>query len=131
MINYDGSRDPHYDMIKNINADTKAIGGELLRAQTWAAYHVGAGAEYHMPPDLKSPVQVETKGRLTIGVFHHADGRTLALVANRDHQQNVTAIVHGVDGAFDARSPRWATTTSPVTSYLPPGGAQLFRCAGR
>jgi hypothetical protein len=32
MINYDGSRDPHYDMIRQINADARAIGTELLSA---------------------------------------------------------------------------------------------------
>jgi hypothetical protein len=132
MINYDGSRDPHYDMIKAINADAKAIGGELLRADSWAAYHVGAGAEFSLPPTVKSDVQTETNDRLTVGIFKHSDGRTLALVANRDHQKNATVQVRGVDALFDARGKRgWVDANSPVTSHLSPGGAQLFRCLTR
>ena len=131
MINHDGSRDPHYDMIKAINADAKAIGDELLPAQSWAAYHVGAGGEYAMPPELKSPVQIETKGRLTIGVFHHPDGRTLALVANRDYQKPVTLSVRGVDATFDASVKRWTAAPPPVSVDLGPGAAALFRCPNR
>src|SRR5439155_26074396 len=38
MINADGSRDPHYQMIKEINADVLSIGGELLRARPLDVY---------------------------------------------------------------------------------------------
>jgi hypothetical protein len=130
MINYDGSRDPHYDMIKSINADAKAIGDELLRAESWAAYHVGAGAEFSLPATVKSPVQIETKGQLTIGIFHHADGRKLALIANRDHHQPTTIRVGGVDSIFDPSVKRWTPAPQPPASVdLAPGAAVLFRCS--
>ena len=130
MINHDGSRDPHYDMIKAINAEARAIGDGLLRARSWAAYHVGPGGEFAMPPGVESPVRAETDGRLTVGVFRHADGRTLALVANRDHGNGATARVRGVDGLFDARGGRgWVDATSPVTTHFAPGSAQLYRCS--
>ena len=133
MIDYDGSRNPHYDMIKSINADAKAIAGELLRAQCWATYHVGEGGQYSLPAELKSPVQVETKGRLTIGIFHADEGeRKLALVANRDYQKDATVDVRNVEASFDARARTWTDTTSPVTTiHLAPGAARLFRCSSR
>ncbi|MEA2707556.1 MAG: hypothetical protein QOF78_157 [Phycisphaerales bacterium] len=129
MINYDGSHDPHYEMIKSINADAKAIGAELLRAESWAAYHLGDGAEFQLPPEVKSPVQIETNGRLTVGVFHHADGRKLALVANRDHHQPAIVSARGIDATFDPAVRQWTPATSPLAVDLAPGAAVLFRCS--
>jgi hypothetical protein len=131
MINYDGSRDPHYEMIKAINADAKAIGEELLRAESWAAYHVGAGAEFSLPPAVKSPVQIETTGKLTVGIFHHADGRKLALIANRDHHQPTKITVRNVDALFAPTAKRWTPATAPVAIDLTPGAAALFRCSSQ
>jgi len=131
MIEYDGSRNPNYERIKSINADAKAIGNELLPAQSWATYHVGAGGQYAMPPELKSPVEIETAGRLTAGVFHHPDGRTLAIVANRDYAARASIIVRGVVGEFDPHGGKWTDVTSPITRELAPGDAVLFRCSSK
>jgi hypothetical protein len=131
MIEYDGSRNANYEVIKSINADAKAIGNELLRANSWAAYHVGAGGQYAMPPELKSPLEIDTIGRLTVGVFHHPDGRTLAIVANRDYANAASISVRNVDAAFDTRATQWTDATSPLTRELAAGDAVLFRCSSK
>ncbi len=64
MISPDGSHDPHYEMIQGINADLKALGGELLHARSVSV--------------------VEGAGYLTIGEFD-AGKQYVALIANRDY----------------------------------------------
>jgi hypothetical protein len=129
MIEYDGARNVNYERIKRINADANAIGDELLRANSWAAYHVGPGGEYAMPAGVKSPVEIETAGKLTVGVFHHPDGRTLAIIANRDYTNATMVRVRNIDGTFDPRAKKWSDATSPLTRELAPGDAVLFRCS--
>jgi hypothetical protein len=102
---------------------------ELLRAESWAAYHMGAGAEFSLPANVTSPVLVESPGKLTVGVFHRADGRTLALIANRDHHAATTLIVRNVDAIFGIEGKRWTPATAPVAMDLAAGDGVLFRCS--
>jgi hypothetical protein len=127
MINYDGSRDPHYDMIKQINADARAIGDELLHLKSFAAYHVGEPVEFRLPETSFEPVDVESNGPVTVGIFHHRDGRWLTLVANRNYRKPVTVTVGRVSGMFDMATKKWSPAPSPTSVELPPGGAKLFR----
>ena len=127
MINHDGSRDPHYDMIKQINADARAIGDELLHLKSFAAYHVGEPVEFRLPQTSFEPVDVEANGPVTVGVFHHRDGRWLTLVASRDYRKPVTVKVGRVSGVFDPATKKWSASPSPTSVELPPGGAKLFR----
>ena len=129
MIEYDGSRNVNYERIKRINADAKAIGDELLPANSWATYHVGPGGEYAMPAGVNSPVEIESAGKLTVGVFHHSDGRTLALVANRDYGAATPIAARKVDAAFDPRAKKWSDATSPIMRELAPGDAVLLQCS--
>ncbi|MEA2707557.1 MAG: hypothetical protein QOF78_158 [Phycisphaerales bacterium] len=132
MINLDGSRDPHYDMVKAINADAKAIGDVLGQCQSTNVFHHGEGGTIKM---LNSPI-VPKKGRLTVGVFKHRDGKTLALIANRDYKQPIktSAIVQPANAAvevFDPVKKTWSPVQHdaqggvPIT--LPAGGGMLLR----
>lgn len=89
MINHDGSPDPSYAWIKSINADARAIGNELLQSQCWATFHTGEPSQYAAPP--KTPIAIEGAGMFTTGVFKKTDGKTLALLTNRDYRNAVEA----------------------------------------
>ena len=84
-----------------------------------------------MPAGVESPIKIETAGRLTVGVFHHPDGRTLAIVANRDYGAATSITARNVDAAFDPHTKKWTDATSPVARELAPGDAVLFRCSSR
>jgi hypothetical protein len=83
MILADGSRDPHYEQVKRLNLEVKAIGDALGLCESIAVFHHGDGATIKL---TESPI-IATEGKLTVGVFKHRfDGKTLALVTNRDYK---------------------------------------------
>ena len=133
MINPDGSRDTHYDMAKAINADVKAIGDALGQCDSTAVFHHGEGGTIKM---TTSPI-VPTGGKLTVGLFkHRADGKTLAMIANRDYREaaDTTAVVQPTNAAveqFDPATKAWSPAAhrerGVIPVSLPPGGGVLLR----
>jgi hypothetical protein len=135
MIDPAGKRTPHYDMVKAINADTKAIGDVLGQCESTNIVHHGEGGTIKM---TNSPI-VPTAGdaRLTIGLFKHRDGKkTLAMVANRDYKQPAktsaivqpaTATVESFDPAKKTWSPVQHDAAGAIPIALPPGGGMLLR----
>jgi len=131
MINHDGSRDKHYEMIKQINADARAIGNVLFDAESWATFQSGARPEFSAPK--ATPIEPAGAGELTIGVFNAAGGKTLALIANRDYKSVVKTQVH-VNGQkveqFDARRGTWQAAQwqqQNIALEIPAGDAVLLR----
>jgi hypothetical protein len=134
MIDPAGKRTPHYDMVKAINADTKAIGDVLGQCETTNVFHHGAGGTIKMHG---SPiVPKDGDGKLTIGLFKHRDGKTLAMIANRDYKQPAktsaivqpaTATVEIFDPAKKTWSPVQHDAQAAVPIALPPGGGILLR----
>ncbi len=130
MINADGSRDPHYDMVKAINADARAIGDLLCKAESTAVFHHGAGATVKA---ADAPISA-TEGELTIGVFRDREGKNLALVTNRDYKKPIgTSVKVKPAGAtverFDPAAKSWSAAAAgeAVKLDLPPGGGVLLR----
>jgi hypothetical protein len=132
MILADGSRDPHYDQVKRLNQEIKALGDALAGCESTAVFQQGDAATIKsgQPPiDAKD-------GKLTIGVFQRrADGKTLALVTNRDYQAPVSTSVRVQPAGanverFDAATRQWSAAEAkdaalPLT--IPAGDGVLLR----
>jgi hypothetical protein len=133
MINSDGSRDPHYGMIQAINADARALGNELFSSKSWATFHLGEGGT--LLPPKENPVELAGgKGQLTIGILKAPDGKTLALIANRDYKKAVRTFVivkpRNEIQQFNVPDKSWSTAMRHELGYavdLAPGAAILLR----
>ena len=133
LILADGSRDPHYDMVKAINADTKAIGDALGRCDSTHVFHHGEGGTIK----ASNPPVTPTGGKLTVGVFKHRDdGKTLAMIANRDYKQpaETSAIIQPANATveqFDPATKTWSPAPhrerGVIPISLPAGGGVLLR----
>jgi hypothetical protein len=128
MINKGGERDPHYDMIKAINADLLAMGRELKNAKSTGVMQTGAKPEVSVG---KAPFSVET-GLLTVGSFTGADQRKFAVLANRDYKSPTKATIQAAGAnlkleQFDAKTRTWAPVKGAPEFELAPGAAVLLR----
>jgi hypothetical protein len=120
MINPDGSHDPHYDMIKQINADVLAIGGELLTADSTDVF-------LSQQAPAAAPVTIDHPD-VTVGLFRALDGRGLALLANRNYKASAEGklILHNLKPEqLDPMTGKWSP--APAKVNLPAGGALLIR----
>jgi hypothetical protein len=131
LIAADGTRDPHYDMVRRINADAKAIGDALGLARSVAVFQHGEGATLAR----RGPAIVPAEGRLTIGAFEQQH-RRLALVTNRDYTQpaKTSVAISPPDAAIEVFAPADQTWSRVATDEaglvpldLPPGGGILLR----
>ncbi len=145
IINPDGSKDPHYNMIKALNADVLAIGNELVPCESIDVFVTG-----HQPstrevvvknsasskPAESSPIALLDAGDFTVGVFKSPEGKHLALIASRDYKKesSVRATIAPVNAAvesFDPATKQWSPAPiherGVVEIMLPAGGATLLR----
>jgi hypothetical protein len=131
LIAADGTRDPHYAMVRGINADVRAIGDALGRARSVAVFQHGPGATIER---RSSPV-VPSGGKLTIGVFEEDGGKKFALVTNRDYRQlSRTSVTVSPANAtvqvFDPATKTWSrapTADGAVPLELAAGDGVLLR----
>jgi hypothetical protein len=135
MINHDGTRNPHFEMIKRINGKARAMGNELMEARCWATFHSGEPV-LHLPPKQRSPVEPTGPGMLTTGVFVHRDRNYLAVIANRDHRSAIETRVRVEPASaaverFDPATGEWSAVArdreTQVLVRAEPGGAVLLR----
>jgi hypothetical protein len=137
MINPDGSHDPHYDMIKGINANVLAIGAELMKAKSVAVIQQPQTTT-QPTAEPKVPIAVTGPGQFTIGIFKSSDDKNLALVTNRDYKKPLKSqlTVHPADAKveqFDPAKKQWAPAKMPdkhegdVIVDIPAGGGVLLR----
>jgi hypothetical protein len=132
MIAHDGTPEPEYGWIAAINADARAMGDQLMACRSWATFHTGEGSQYAPPP--KTPIGVGGAGaRLTTGVFTSPDGKTLALIANRNYREaaRVEVQVRPAGAPVEQFKPQtrtWSPAAFPID--LPAGGGVLIRWSG-
>jgi hypothetical protein len=120
MINADGSKDPHYDMIKTINAEVLAFGEALKTAKS-------------------TDVRANRKAgpRFTVGEFKTPDGHELRFIANDDYKNALSlpvAIPVAKAERFDPATRKWNPIEvqadggkTRITVDLSPGGGALVR----
>lgn len=121
MINPDGTRDPHWEMVARVNKEVQAIGSELMNTKL----------------TLMHPISVNTNPayRTTITEFKTQDGKTLAMFASQNYKDAIDfAPLIDLDGKvdqLDLTTGKWNTIahhkTDPVKLQLAPGGAALLR----
>jgi hypothetical protein len=134
MINQDGTRDPHYDMARAINADVLAMGRELKNAKSVAVKQHGGGKGEQVDVG-ESPVSVEA-GKVTIGVFHDAKAnKHFSVIANLDYKESTTPRLRIASNTgpvverFDPSSRAWSPVGAKdeIELKLSPGAAALLR----
>jgi hypothetical protein len=131
VINWGGKRTDHYDHVKRVNADLRALGDRLVGRESLAVCHVGPEADGDVKPFAPfGAVQAIAGGRLTIGFF---DGG-YALLANKDYRQPATVTITLAAGTkarmFDrvkGRERALKVKGGQLTLTLPPGDAELLR----
>jgi len=120
MIDAAGKRDPHFDEVRTVNRELRALGRELLRAESVSVTPLKQGA-----------------ANVTLGRFKGADGATLELLANADRggPADVAVPVEGEKveqfeiggGAWKPVGVEKVDGKPTVRVTLPPGGAALVR----
>jgi hypothetical protein len=131
MIDEHGNRTEHYEMIRAINADVLAISRELKNAKNVGLVQRVKGKS---AVTGEAPLTIDG-GDVSVGVFSTADGKRLALVANRDYKASTKSTVFPVaSGAkverFDPERHTWRPASengSAAELQLAPGAAELLR----
>lgn len=138
MINLDGSRDAHYDMIKRINQEVAAFGQQLLTANSTLVFQSGQVPPGGTPSPNNAPVLIAGKGDFTIGIFDNSSKsapKTLALITNADYRNPITTEVMLKTGnsklqRFNPATKQWQLVTGAgkpdgdiiIPLHLAPGG---------
>jgi hypothetical protein len=120
IINTDGSKDPHYEMVKTINADVLAFADALKGAKS---------------SDVRAPEKVGPP--FTLGEFKGSDGQQFRFIASGDYKKPITiplAIPAEKAERFDPSTRKWSAVEGEskagklhITIDLPPGSAALVR----
>ncbi len=120
LINADGSKDPHYHMVKKINAEVLAFADALKEAKSTAV---------RAPQNLDPP--------FTLGEFTGPDGHQMRFIASGDYKKEIAiplAIPAENAERFDPFTRKWETIQGGskagklhTTIDLPPGSAVLVR----
>lgn len=140
LILEDGSRDPHYNMIRRINNDVRVMGGELLPAKSLSVFHHGVIPQGGIGQQAASPVKPRGKGDLTIGIFQRPNERVLlSLVTNANYKEHAKTEIFLARNAqapqyFNPTTCKWISLKSKAVTggyevqlSLPPGGAMLLK----
>jgi hypothetical protein len=124
LINEDGSRDPHYDMIKRVNFDLQAIGSILIKAKS--------SEMFPAKDQAKAPLEIKG-GDALITTFRSEDRHTIAMIVNSSWEKPLKAMAtprNNVDKAeaFDRVAKKWAPLVNgKLQLNLGPGDAVLVR----
>lgn len=129
MINEDGTHDPHYDMVKSVNATVLQLGAALLKAKSTCVYQLGTVPPHGTPAPADAPVTTSDKVDLTVGLFKSPDGHTLAMIANRDYKNVAKYTLRLPDAKieiFDPAGGGWRAYANREF-HLPAAAAYLLR----
>jgi hypothetical protein len=125
LINIDGKRDPHYDMVRRINGEVRAFGSELLPADLVTVFHSGPTPRGAQARPAGTPIEVTGQGNLTIGLFERNKSEHLAFVVNMDYKQaqKTEVVIYGGKAPlkFNPATRTWAKV--PVKAQ--PGGFRV------
>lgn len=124
MVNLDGSRDAHYDMVKRVNWEVRAYGSALLHADAVAVFHTRPLPPGGAPWSEGLPIRVLGDAALTVGVFRGANGENYALVANADYR-NAAAFEVAIRAPGVQRMSRLSRRWSPAAATRAEGAETL------
>lgn len=139
MVNLDGTRTPHYDMVRRVNAEVRRIGSILLTADSTGVFHTGEYPVEVTRREPGTPVEILGKSKTTVGVFRGAAKESLALVTNGDHAKGAKVDVLIYSGAkpplrLNNATGKWEAAKAAAynggyrcTVELPAAGAALFK----
>jgi hypothetical protein len=135
IIERNGSRTPHYEMAKRINAEVKAWAPTLMQLTSTGVYHSGAVPRGCQALGDAAGVKLAGEASLVIGTFRHADGSKWLMVVNRDFTRAAETTLRFLEptGGLQELSSTKADLNAVETAggglrlHLPPGGAKLFR----
>jgi hypothetical protein len=139
MVTLDGTRTPHYDMVRRVNQETRVLGNELLQAESLAVFHTGEYPVEVTRREAGTPIEILGKSKTTVGVFRRNAKEQLALVTNGDHAQAAKIEVLIYSGTklpqrLNSGTGKWeAVKGTPhtggyrVTVDLPAAGAALLK----
>ena len=87
IIDDKGERTEHFNQVKRINGEMRALAPTLMKLTSTGVYHTGEipGGCEEIPRDL--PIQISSDMPVVLGMFRHEDGSTWAMVVNRHLRQ--------------------------------------------
>ncbi|MDB6121214.1 MAG: hypothetical protein JWQ71_207 [Pedosphaera sp.] len=135
IIDLKGNRTPHFEMAKKLNAEFLILGKTLIKLTSSAVYHTSPVPSGCKELNTNSPIQVSKGGPLVIGLFHHEDGSSWAMVVNRSVHKPVTSTLRFNEkiGGLRRLNPKDGRLASvklrqhEVTVQLLAGEAALFK----
>jgi hypothetical protein len=121
-INADGTRDPHYDMLKVVNHDTQVFGSAVLKAHSTGIYPTKARQQ--------SPLKFD--GDALVTTFEMPDHTIAAMVVNGSWTNRLIANAAPRDNSedlesFDRATGEWRPEKAPIHIDLAAGDAMLLR----
>ncbi len=136
---HDGSRAPHYDQVRALNARLRPM-GEALASLAWLTTEYTGDVPAYGVPFAPDAVVESVEGRAALGTFVADDGRPWLFVANRDslaartialavrgdrHAERMTEV-----GGWQALSGEATPQGRRFTLSLAPGDFTLLRLSG-
>ncbi len=131
-------RDQIFSSIKQLNAEIKSIGPEMLKLTSLRVYHTQGKGINVLPPDDPMIRSVSPGADLVLGVFENDAGNPFLMVMNKNYKQDTTATLtlqYPVDSlkVFNVFSGKWETVRHENTTEgaqfevsLRAGGGKLF-----
>ena len=132
MINKDGTRDPHYDMVKRINVELQTVGDFLLPYVPEAVFHLGGVVESKSTAWVGAYREVEELSASELTVSFYPEG--YLFLANKDYIDEADVKLRVKDGmtvtSFDKATGVWtpvAVNGNAVELTIAAGDAALLR----
>lgn len=108
-IEKDGSRDPHYYDIKNVNKDLLLLGGILRECDSEEVFHVGEEKDTVKPFEPYGGIEEIDAYSLTAGFFSAPDGKEYVLLVNKDIEESQSIVIRSQAALFmlDKNTGEW------------------------
>lgn len=130
MLNKDGTRNPHYDMVKNVNRELQLVGNTLMPHEVQAVFHIGEPIEEKVTLWNGSYREIEGLQADALTVSFYSEGHVL--LANKDYKEQTDVKLRARNGMeilrFDKKSGEWQPlANTAVALTVPAGDAVLLK----
>lgn len=110
IITTEGERTAHYEAVKEINQQVKALGDFLYNLKSINAYHIGKIPKGGKPLPQGTPISDVEGGDATLGFFKDASGTYYCLLVNMDYRNHRELKVYAKGNKlqiFNTRTRKW------------------------